>query len=316
MIGAVYCFRIRFFLSGPLRINLSKSEVALAKPSEDGELVVLRAHGLSPPPISSTSHLIVEGRDYDTSAEALDAGEHWRGILEKAFAASNLGADFGDRGPTSVLTDVGARVLEVRLGHPVMNDTHGVMAYQCEPRPRFVSTSATLTAGRSGEHLLRAIAEARAAGARLSAQERVAYDLYSASFSVSAADARFVLLMMAVETLLKLLPRADAVRAHVEDLISLTESTDIPQGERASIVGTLRWLFNESISQGGRRLASTLEERTYSGETPGKFFTGCYDLRSKLVHGSYPRPTFEEVNVKAGALECFVRDLLAGEFAP
>ena len=37
----------------------------------------------------------------------------------------------------------------------------------------------------------------------LSGRDRVAYDLFSASFSMITADARFIMLMMAVETLLK-----------------------------------------------------------------------------------------------------------------
>jgi hypothetical protein len=53
-------------------------------------------------------HLVVEGSSYATAEEALETGERWRGILERAFAAADLGADFGDSGPTSVLTDAGA----------------------------------------------------------------------------------------------------------------------------------------------------------------------------------------------------------------
>jgi hypothetical protein len=48
----------------------------------------------------------------------------------------------------------------------------------------------------------------------------------------------------------------------------------------------------------------------YLEQAPPRFFKSCYDLRSSLVHGRQPYPSFDEVNVQAGALELFVRDLL------
>lgn len=104
------------------------------------------------------------------------------------------------------------------------------------------------------------------------------------------------MLMMAVETLIEPAPRPDAVRAHVERVIALTKQADLPEVEKDSVVGSLRWLLNETICQAGRRLAESLKGRAYMEQTPAKFFTSCYELRSRLVHGYYPRPAFEEVN--------------------
>ena len=59
---------------------------------------------------------------------------------------------------------------------------------------------------------------------------------------------------------------------------------------RQPVTGTLRFLYKESIRQAGKRLASTLGDRSYMGEKPAVFFTRCYDLRSALAHGDYPRP--------------------------
>lgn len=46
---------------------------------------------------------------------------------------------------------------------------------------------------------------------------------------------------------------------------------------------------------------------------PSKFFTKCYSVRSRLVHGSEDFPPWHLVNEYGGALEMFVRDLLTGE---
>lgn len=70
--------------------------------------------------------------------------------------------------------------------------------------------------------------------------------------------------------------------------------------------------MDESIGQAGRRLARTLEPRTYQGFAPATFFIRCYEMRSKLVHGHIPRPDRGEVDLLAANLETFVGDLLSG----
>lgn len=73
--------------------------MVLAELAADGEDVVLR--GLGESIIQDSAQIVVEGREYRNEDEAREAGDRWRGLLEKAFAAVNLGADFGDRAPTS-----------------------------------------------------------------------------------------------------------------------------------------------------------------------------------------------------------------------
>lgn len=47
--------------------------------------------------------------------------------------------------------------------------------------------------------------------------------------------------------------------------------------------------------------------------TPELFFTRCYELRSRLVHGAHPRPTRDVIESHAPHLEQLVSDLLSGE---
>jgi hypothetical protein len=88
------CFRIRFNLTGATRITSPEQQLVVAEREADGEDVVLRGLGES---IQASAELVVEGRDYRDDDEARAAGDRWRGLLEKAFAAINVGADFGDR---------------------------------------------------------------------------------------------------------------------------------------------------------------------------------------------------------------------------
>ena len=74
---------------------------------------------------------------------------------------------------------------------------------------------------------------------------------------------------------------------------------------------------DDSIGAAGRQLVrERLGERTYGDpikEPAAKFFTDCYDLRSRLTHGHPPQPTFNEVNGRTAGLELMVSDLLSGE---
>jgi hypothetical protein len=64
--------------------------------------------------------------------------------------------------------------------------------------------------------------------------------------------------------------------------------------------------------RGGRNRCRAIRDKAGSG-TPAKFFTDCYTIRSNLVHGQLPRPTFETINGVVGELERFTRDLLVGD---
>jgi len=187
------------------------------------------------------------------------------------------------------------------------------MAFECERRPLFIRSEAWGVVGKQAARVLEIVRTASTRDLRTSDLEQLAYEIYSASFSTDAADARFMLLMMAVETLIQPVPRPPEAVAHVEGLIARTKASALSSDEVNSIKGSLSYLKTESIGQAGRRLASQLGDRRYMELAPPKFFTRCYEIRSRLAHGAFPRPSWEEVNSMAAPLELFVRDLLSLE---
>jgi hypothetical protein len=203
-------------------------------------------------------------------------------------------------------------MVEGKLGQRALNDVHGIMTFECDPPPTFVSQGLEMTVGKNPDSLRRAIDHAATSGLRLTPRQRVAFDLYSASFFLPVADARFLMLMMAVETLITLERRSDAARRHVDTLVTATRASGLEEAEAESMIGALVWLGTESISQAGRRLAASLGERLYAGERPVEFFTKCYTLRSRLVHGEHPRPSRDEVDARAATMEHFAGHLISG----
>ena len=67
----------------------------------------------------------------------------------------------------------------------------------------------------------------------------------------------------------------------------------------------------QSIGKACEELSQSLNGMKYLELKPEVFIKKCYSLRSKLVHGQDPRPSLEDVNSYAAALEIFVSHLLS-----
>jgi hypothetical protein len=308
-----YSFRVRLLRSPTDTVQTEANEVAL---SDDSAPSPLRLHNPEPDgTILKATQLALTGDGYSSEEEAQRAGEKYQSALMVALARHRVGADFGLRAPKGLITNYGLAMLQEQLGRRVLNSVHGVMVYTTQPKPRFALVNASPVRGVDPERFRAAFSAAVAAKPELSERETVAFSLFNASFFRQSADSRFLLLMMAIEALLDVRPRSDAARVHVESLIAQTEAAALSASERASMLGALRWLANESISQAGRHLSvERLGERVYKDLPSRKFFTYCYGLRSALVHGSIPYPEFDEVANTVGQLEVFVADLLTVPF--
>jgi hypothetical protein len=231
--------------------------------------------------------------------------------LQIAFAGCNVGADFGDRAIEPFRWAPQAHAdFDAANDVETLTDVHGIMTFPLRPKQMFASVSGQLTLGVSGDKVMQAIRSARAHSATMTSAERVAYDMYSASFSQPSADARFLLLMVAMEALIPRSERDADARRHIERMIEATQSSELPDQEIRALTGSARSLRFRSIGQAGRALVKGLEPRQYMGLTPVKFFTKCYDLRSALVHGTDPLPPRSEIDRHWANLAHLVSDLI------
>jgi hypothetical protein len=301
--GSALTFRFEF--SGKGRLGSGRTTIALPAQADTAQEVSIQTSGGGQ--IRDEAEFLLIGKGFGSAGDAIESGIRWRDYLQKALAYRRVAADFGDREETE---DGLANLIE-RDGDRWADDSFGVQVFECEPWPRFgrVLPGSVFTTP-SEEQLLEAIGLAVERDARMSRTERLAFDIYSASFRESAADARLVTLMMAVETLLDRQSRSDAAIGHVDKLIAFTQQSDLPPGEIESLLSGLKDFRKESISSAGRRAAKALGRRYYMRESPAGFFTACYKIRSKLVHGAIPRPSQNEVSARAEALRHFVGDLL------
>lgn len=305
----MFCFRLPFVMPKNALLGLTDTQHFL----RDGAQRVWLKSAEEGQRLCDATSLVLRAEGYATEEEAAREGERWRDVLSRAFARVHLAADFGDRKPFGTLTTAGEAWYSEQLGHPVLGDRPGVTVFVDQPGLRFAATHAEACRRPSEDRNRLVLEEAARLDDRLQPRERLAFDLYSGSFFQPSADSRLLMLTMAVETMLDPQPRSAAAQDHVAALIEATETNDdLTEPERQSLHGSLKWLLDESIGQAGRRLAKTLEPRTYDGKAPAAFFTRCYSMRSALTHGHVPRPDRGDVDLLAAHLETFVGDLLSG----
>ena len=148
-----------------------------------------------------------------------------------------------------MITKAGIQWLEGQWGGRVVQDVHGLV-FESEPWPKFARSQADAVVGRPVSRFVRAVEAAEGLNVSIANREKTAFDLYSGSlFVASLVDARFLMLMMAMETLIQPERRSESAVAHVEDLIQRTRESGLPPAEVSSLVGSLNWLLDEVVCQ-------------------------------------------------------------------
>jgi len=146
---------------------------------------------------------------------------------------------------------------------------------------------------------------------RINEREDLAMDLFNAAMFAGTAQAKFVSLVMALESLAEPAPRGEEARCHVRSLIESTEGcANLSDKEKQSLVGSLRWLYAYSIRETLRKMVhEKLGERQYGDVPAVKLCKECYDIRCELVHGR--KVDGERVRENINHLEQLVSDILS-----
>ena len=305
-----FSFRLKIRMARGRRLAFEEPEWQL--PDPDGHDVRMKSLKKDEP-LREAEWIAVRGSGYPSEEAAAGAGEMFRGVLERAFAQLRVGADFGDRSLGGFnMAQALVEVLERESQRPAMSDRHGLMTFPTEPPPMFFGGSAQ---GYAPPHREAVVAALTHGAAREPVDEigRLAYELFgAASFVEDSPEARFMLLMMSVETLIECQDRSAEAQSLVREYLDSVRASDLPQDEKDSLQGQLGFMLQESISQAGRRVAESLTGQTYGDLDPVAFFRKAYGLRSRLAHPTASGPSRQEVSEWLGPLEAFVGDLLAG----
>ena len=307
-----FTVRIRFRIPPPDRLGIDRSECSY-RPDSQPEVVLNSAH--SDRSIREADWLVLTSKGWGSEDKATDAVDKLMDALRIALSRFGMSADLGTRTPRSWWFRAGLKMVENMTDRTALNDEHGPMVFPTDMNPILAAIAGTANVIRTtqAQRWEKAFLFALNSQHTLTERERTAFDLYCGAFLANTSpDARFVLHFAALETLLEGLPRPDAVVQHVNRLIQLTEDANLPQEERTSLVGSLRWLRSYSIRSSGRKLVrDRLGDREYGNRPAERLFLDCYDLRNRLLHGKLPFPTRQEVSSLAAPLGMMVGHLIA-----
>ena len=310
---AGFSFRVRFHRSPSDTINFCASTWEW-KINENIPSLLLSAHKKDTD-INDSEIWVFQSNGWPSEDEAHRAASMYLDALALTLVRLRIGADFGNRAPKSRFTHYGLAMLESQSGHRVLNDVHGLIVYESEPTPYFVSGKANCVLGKPQDQFEKIFSHALTSNRRLTERERLSLELFNTSFFQKSNESRILLLVMAIEALLEPSPRSSVAASYVESIIETTNSSKVLcSKEKKSLLGSLQWLRYESINQTGRKLAEDcLKGRTYMNKEAPSFFSYCYNLRSRLVHGTPPFPSQQEIGSAVSPLVMFVSDILSGE---
>ncbi|WP_133126010.1 HEPN domain-containing protein [Pseudohalioglobus lutimaris] len=197
-------------------------------------------------------------------------------------------------------------------GVVMIDDVHGVTAYS-EEYPTTCSSIFTtgLVNVRNAEFFTGKLIDLISESYALSEQLKLAMELMTSSFFESSSRARFLTLVLAAESILSPEDRSTEVHSVVDELRNVAKSANLSDQEKRSILGTLNWLYKDSISQSLRKMALVhLPNKTYQDLPSHKFIQKCYEARSKLVHSGTVDEEKHNIGTLAANLEVYLKDML------
>lgn len=306
----MYTFKFRFLTGSRITITTDEQSVTLeSSPPIEVTLTTI--------PWSSEEHSPIEGTvvgvGYQSRREASDACRKWYSAMRVGLARRHAGADFfvnnrsdsdWDISPTREGTEWGT-------GRRVIENERRQLVYESEPSPSF----AEALPGRAVKGLRTTwVADSAKAAARdgvlLGPKLDIACDLFGRSFDVEMPEARFVVLVTAAEALIEPAYRSPTVRDAATALLEKLDTLDLGDTDRKRLRSQVGQLKKESIKEAGARLFAEHLTSTVTDESPSLYFTACYDLRSRIVHGTPAVADEEEAASRAPGLEIVVGRLI------
>jgi len=273
--------------------------------------------------INEVTELFISGSGYPTAQAALEGGRKWRHIMSSVFARMAMSVDFGDDDENKITPrefTAGSqvtRMLGMEDGEIGYHDRLGLFVHKTEPKRRFVY----LSAGTPDVYVSMSEQEARDRvepalqrySGTWSDELKLAYELVHASLANDNAEARFILLVTAIEALIPRKWRNQSAVDLLDSLITIVEQRAHIENDLREVVSTLLESDKfESVRSFGLKLADRLTGQ-YGGTTARKYFDAVYGTRSDLAHGNLrdiPKLSRDALSQQYSELLRFVLDLL------
>ena len=301
-----FTFRLRFFThaAGVIRYEGRTFDFTLP----DGHLVTLSC--LDCDSIGGGREFVVTGSGFETREAARGVGESVKSALLLVGPRFKIGIDAGNDRASSGLGPQVREDIRAKYGIAYIDNVHGLSIYSDEyPVKTFSGKGAGLTNPQPADQFSAAVGDLY--GAPIPDNRiRLALELYGAAHYEKSDRARFLTFVVATESILELEDRSEAERQVVHAIIESVRRSDLTESQKRSMEGTLRYLYQQSISQALKGQAvQYLSGAQYSGMPAAKFIGHCYTVRSKLVHTGKVDSSVH-LGALAANLDLYLSDLL------
>jgi hypothetical protein len=304
-----YRYRLKFFVHVPGVIQ--HEERIFNFVMADGNPTTISS--MDSKSISKGKEFVLSSGGYNSEEDALNTGRRVRDSLLLSGIKVRMGIDIGeDKANCWVDSSIKDMMLNEH-GIKLIEDVHGLSVYSEEFPVKTFSSSGihyiyTPTIADEFTSLLSAI---YGTTPKISDKERLALELYGASYFEKSDRARFITLVLAVEALLEPKEREKSAKEVVDELIEYVKKSKLNKPGKDSIIGGLNKFYKESISYSLQEIAENyLSDREYSNMSSRKFIKHCYEIRNKLMHTGKVNVKVINIGVLASQLNLFISDLL------
>ncbi|WP_316364429.1 HEPN domain-containing protein [Candidatus Thiodiazotropha sp. CDECU1] len=303
-----YCFRIRFNISHKGKLN-----------AENKDFNFKLANGYDARLISEDTDSIATGSrfslrscGYKDFSTAMKQGEIAKESLLYYAVDNSMGINLGkDVASASLNEEIKDKILK-KKGERILDDIHGLCVYPQDVPTYFFSVhGAGIVNPRDMEFFSNELNRTITRHKSINAKVKLAMELLSFSFFDRSSRSKFLTLISATESLIEPCSRTGESIAHVNQLIDLTKNSTLPDSEKSSIINSLKWLLDESISRSLKKMAEIhLPDNTYSDLKAPKFIIKCYTARCDLVHKGYVQEDEYDINLLAANLSAYLKDMV------
>ncbi len=305
-----FSFHVPFWLPPDQRLTWPEKVLVLESSAHGHGQVYVQADVVDE--MTHADRLSLRGQGYASADDAEKAGRDWLGWLTLALADLMIGVDFRPAGPRSVMSDFSLDAMRTAdPTHQHFGEHSGVFAFESDPPPIFHGLDVAAVAGKRAEDLADRTLGARNRGAYLSSELKLAYDVYASAMFQTTDEARFMVLMTAVEVLIPSRRRPEHVLTLIDELLDhIKQGESLAASEAETLANGVRQLKNESIRSAGRHLASRLTTREYLGRSAPDFWAYAYALRSTASHGGATPENVMKLREASPEVQWFLRDLI------
>ena len=302
-------YRIKFFVHFPGKIRDEEKKITCQLSNN----TTLSLNSYNGEKITESTTFVISCGGFSSEEEAFIQGSNVKKSLLISGPLLGIGIDAGkDLASSRMSTGMKNSMFE-KTGVKIIEDVHGLSVYSEEHPTRVLSFSSSgIVQPWTASQFINTIKSLSSSKLELTEKELLCLELYGASHFESSVRATFLTLVLAIESLLEPEKRGKEATKHVDLLIKLTnEYCRLSSAEKSSIKGSLQWLYQDSISQSLKKLASTyLSHKEYCGLSSQKFISKCYEFRSNLVHSGKLKDKKENLSVYTSQLNVFLSDLL------